>query len=419
MIHFLHLFPLPYRKIPVWLPVAIVAVYGTAVSGGWERVGFAGKEIRALAVGRDILRDRQVVYVPVDDSGVFMISGPDDSMYQFSFQDSPEDRPAGNIHSLLVVEDGATVLAGSDSGLYGASIYFSSIPLWKKTPLNCTETVIGIAENDSAVCAVTGSGVYRSKSAFGTWWPCSTGSGPVRPAFGSVFTSITSWPAGVGFAAGAAATVGDGSGGNVIFGSKNGREWKGNNCIPGCTCSEGDVYSLAADTFITIYAGTSKGVFHGVDFDTGCWHERTPQLEMPIRDMCLARMNTSGMPPDIYAATDSGVYLKSVQTTASGAWNRLFTMKTFAVEIMNVSDEYIIYAATADGVWKYDKSTPVVRMKNMGIPQPAAERIVMYSLDGRVLQQNVRRRYRGVYFTQSGKRIRSNVAGLYNGKKYK
>ncbi|MBN1577241.1 MAG: hypothetical protein JW913_11850 [Chitinispirillaceae bacterium] len=395
----------------------IITVCATSVSGGWKRVGFVGKEIRALAVGRDVMRDRQAVYVPVDDSGVFMISGPDDSMYQFPFHDSPDDRPVGNIHSLLVSEDGATVLAGSDSGLYGASMYFSSLPIWRKTPLNSTETVIGIAESDSALCAVTASGVYRSKVAYGTWWPCSSGSGPVRPASGSVFTSITSWPAGEGFAAGAAATAGNGSGGNVIFGSKNGRVWPDNQCIQGCTCSEGDVYSLAADTFITIYAGTSKGVFHGVDFDTGCWHSRTPQLEMPIRDMCLERMNTSGMPPDIYAATDSGVYLKSLQTSASGAWNRRFNMKTFAVEVMNVSGEYIIYAATVDGVWKYDKSTPVVRLRNMVKPQPAAGRTVMYSLDGRVLSQNVRKRYRGVYITISGNRIRSSVVGMHNGRR--
>jgi hypothetical protein len=168
---------------------------------------------------------------------------------------------------------------------------------------------------------------------------------------------------------------------------------------------------------MTIYAGTSKGVFHGVDFDTGCWHSRNPQLEMPIQDMCLERMNTSGMPPDIYTATDSGVYLKSLQTSASGAWNRLFNMKTFAVEVMNVSGEYIIYTATVDGVWKYDKSTPVVRMRNMVIPQPAAGHIVMYSLDGRVLSQNVRKRYRGVYITISGNRIRSSVAGMHNGRR--
>ncbi|MCW8965672.1 MAG: hypothetical protein OQK82_03160, partial [Candidatus Pacearchaeota archaeon] len=408
-----YLFPLSYPKIPAWLFI-ITAVCATSVCGGWKRIGFAGKEIRALAVGRDVMRDRQVVYTPVDDSGVFMISGPDDSMYQFPFHDSPEDRPVGKIHSLFVTENGATVLAGSDSGLYGATMYFSSLPMWRKTPLNSTETVIDIAESDSVLCAVTTSGVYFEKLAFGTWWACSTGSEPVRPVSGSVFTSVVSWPVGGIFAVGSASTVGDGSGGTVIFGSQDGHEWVDNQCIQGCTCSDGDVYSLAADSLITIFAGTSKGVFHGVDFDTGCWHSRTPQLEMPIRDMCLARMNTTGMPPDIYAATDSGVYLKSLQTSATGAWGRLFDLKTFAVEVMEVAGEHIVYAATVDGLWKYDKSTPVLRMRNRDIPQSAAEKSVMYSIDGRVLTQNTRKRYRGVFIIVSGNRIHSSIAGIHN-----
>lgn len=390
----------------------ILAVCANSVYSAWKRVGFAGREIRALAVGRDVMQNRQVVYIPVDDSGVFTMYGPDDSTYQFPFHNSPDDRPAGKIYSLLVAEEGATVVAGSDSGLYSASIYFSSLPMWRRTTLNSAETVIDIAESDSAFCAVTSAGVYRSKLAYGTWWPCSTGSGPVRPVSGSVFTSITSWPAGEGFAAGSASTAGNGSGGTVVFGSKNGRVWTDNQCIEGCSCSEGDVYSLTADTLMTIYAGTSKGVFHGVDFDTGCWHSHPPQLEMPIHDMCLQRANTSGMPPDIYVATDSGVYLKSLQTTASGAWNRLFTMKTFAVEVLNVADEYIIYAATADGVWKYDKSTPVVKMRNVVIPPAVAASTVMYSLDGRVLLQNAAKGYRGVCITLSENRICSRIAKM-------
>jgi ligand-binding sensor domain-containing protein len=159
------------------------------------------------------------------------------------------------------------------------------------------------------------------------------------------------------------------------------------------------VYSFAADSQMTIYAGTSKGVFYGVDFDTGCWHSRSPQLEMPIRDICLARMNSSGMPPDVYAATDSGVYHKSIQTTASGVWNRLFTLKTFAVEVIDVSDDHVIYAGTVDGLWKYERSTPVTGRRIRLLPQPAAGRGVMYSLDGRVVPQNNGNEYRGVYIT--------------------
>ncbi|NLV68201.1 MAG: hypothetical protein GXY14_11085 [Spirochaetes bacterium] len=391
------------ERLPAIVSLIVCAIGLSSVSAGWKKIGFSGKEIRALAVGNDVLRDRQVVFIPVDDSGVFTVSGPDDSMYQFLYQNSPQDRPTGRIHSLLVAENGATVLVGSDSGLYGGSIYFSSLPIWRKTSFASTETVTDLAESDSVFCAVTASGVYRAKNAFGTWWPCSLSGAPVRPASGSVFTSITSWPVGYGFVVGSAAAGSGAATGKVIFGSRDARSWTDGVCIQECTCINGDVYSLAADTHMTIYAGTSKGVFSAVDFDTGCWHSHPPQLEMPIRDMCLARMNSSGMPPDIYVATDSGVYLKSIQTTASAAWNRLFDMKTFAVEVMEVSGEYIIYAGTIDGLWKYDKSTSVIGIRSGKLPHPAAERpAVMYSIDGRMVSRKNRERYRGVYITTQG-----------------
>ncbi len=407
---------MPYSKmsirIPALLSVMVCTVWVASVSAGWKRIGFAGKEIRALAVGRDVLRNRQVVYTPVDDSGVYMVSGPDDSMYQFPFHDAPDDRPAGRVQSLLVTENGATVLASSDSGLYGASMYFSSLPIWRKTPLNLTEPVIGIANSDSAFCAVTASGVYRSKIAFGTWWPCSLSRALVRPVSGSVFTAVTSWPVGSGFVVGsAAAGSGTAGGGHVIFGSYDARSWTDGTCITECTCIDGAVHSLATDSLITIYAGTSEGVFRGVDFDTGCWHSRIPQLEMPIRDITLARINSTGMPPDVYAATDSGVYLQSLQTTASGAWNRLFTMKTFAVEVIDLSGNYVIYAGTVDGLWKYDRSTVVAGRRNRVLEQPAAGQPVLYSLDGRVVPRNNRNEYHGVYIMTDGSRMRG-VSGV-------
>ncbi len=399
------------KRLSAFFSVILCAAGISSVSAGWKKIGFAGKEIRALTVGHDVMRDRQSVFVPVDDSGVFMVSGPDDSMYQFPFHGSTEERPSGRIRSLLVAENGATVLAGSDSGLYGTSMYLSSLPMWRKMLLDSTKIVVDMAESDSAFCAVTASGVYHAEGIFATWLPCSLSGEPVRPASGSVFTSITSWPVGKGFVVGSAAAESGAAAGRVIFGSYDARSWTDGSCIEECTCIDADVYSLAADNQITVYAGTSGGVFHAIDFDTGCWHSRSPQLEMPIRDMCLARMNSSGMPPDIYAATDSGVYLKSIQTTASGAWNRLLDMKTFAVEVMEVSGEYIIYAGTIDGLWKYSKSTPVTGMRNRKLPQPAAAAAkFMYSIDGRVVPQGSRRGIRGVYLIKrEGCRLQCNV----------
>ncbi|NLW32073.1 MAG: hypothetical protein GXY77_11530 [Fibrobacter sp.] len=397
------------RQPPVYLFVMIGIVLISSASAGWEKIGFAGKEIRALAVGRDVLQERQAVYVPVDDSGVFVAYVSTDSISRSLFGHSPNDRPAGKIHSLLLAENSATMLAGSDSGLYGASLYFASLPTWRKLSLNCTETVTGIAKSDSAFCAVTASGVYRTKSAYGTWLACSLSGAPVRPVSGSVFTAVASWPRGKGFVVGSAAAGAGVQGGPVIFGSVDAGSWTGSTCRAECTCINGSVYSFVADTQITIYAGTSKGVVHGVEFETSCWGVYPPQLEMPIRDMCLARMNSSGMPPDVYAATDSGVYLKSIQTTASGAWNRLFSMKTFAVEVIEENGDPVIYAGTADGLWKYTRSTSVAGRHGVGPNKYAAERTIRYSLDGRVIPPKSAGRYRGVYIAQvttgSGSRL--------------
>lgn len=388
-------------RISVLLSVMIGLVMISSVSAGWDRIGFGGKEIRALATGLDIMRDRQVVYVPVDDSGVFMVSGQDDSMYLFPYDNFPNDRPAGKVRSLLVTENGATVMAGSDSGFYSATIYSAALPIWRKTMFSSTEPVIGIAKSDSAFCAITASGVYRSKGVFGTWQPCSLSGNPLRPASGSVFTAVTSWPTGKAFVVGSATVASDPAGGHVIFGSISAQSWTDAACIPGCTCVDA-VYSLVADSQVTLYAGTSKGVFHSVDFDTGCWHSRPPQLEIPIRDMCLARMNATGMPPDVYVATDSGVYLKSIQTTASGAWNRLLSLKTFAVEVLDVSGDMVIYAGTGDGLWRYSPSTTIAARRNKTLQQSPAGQAARYSLDGRVVPQNDRKVYRGVYIVKGG-----------------
>jgi hypothetical protein len=383
------------KRLPVFLFVMIGTVFITSVSADWHRVGFAGKEIRALAAGRDA-SNRQVVFIPVDDSGVFMMYTSADSIYQSPFRCTPNDRPTGKIHSLLLAQNGVTMLVGTDSGLYGASLLMSSVPTWRKISLANTETVTGIAKSDSAFCAITASGVYRSKNTFDTWLPCSLSGVPVRPASGSVFTAVASWPRGRGFAVGSAASGGGALGGSVIFGTYDARTWTNSTCVTECTCIDSAVYSLVADSQITIYAGTSKGFVFGVDFDTGCWHSRPPQLVLPVRDMCLTRMTSTWMPPDVYVANDSGVYLQSMQTTASGMWNRLFTRKTFAVEVMEVNGEPVIYAGTADGLWKYDRSTTAGARRSMVPLQPAAEQAALYSLDGRLLRQSGGKTRRGV-----------------------
>lgn len=379
-----------------FIGIAMLITLGSSPAhSDWGQTAFAGKEVSALAEGQDLMTTSgsQAIFVAVVDSGVFTITLVGDTVRRYpnkTYSGSDgDDRPKGKVHSLEVIDNGIAVFAGTDSGLYTVNMLSAVMPGWRPTPILPAEAVSDIAYNDSVYCVAMKSRLYKSKNIFGGWSPCSLSGAPLTPGDGQEFSSIASWPLGFGFAAG----LNGSAGGAVYFADQKVSSWSNISCIAGCTCIKRAVRSLVADSLGTLYAGTFEGVFYGSDFDTGCWHSIMPQLPLSINEIKTFGKIIPGLPVDLYATTDSGLYKRSVRTTSSGAWQKIFDKKTFSVLITGGFEQPVIYAATDDGVWKYDHSTEIARGQKRASARPPVASVrtitTIYTIDGKRISSRV------------------------------
>ncbi len=391
--------------------VCFAGIVGNAFSG-WKRIGFAGTEVTAITAGIDKLaHDSLVILVAAGDSGIYSISGLNDSIRRFPrFALNASDKPAGIVRSLYVDDDGVAAFAGTDSGLYGESMNFSSLPAWKKISAFHGEPVVGITRKDTAYCAATIKELYTSKSPFGTWKPCSVSKYLPPTANGAHFTSLTWWRYG-GFAAGSALSGESNDFGGVMLSGDKGSTWNNVTCVVN-QCVHNDVYSLSGDYNGRLYAGTSRGIFWAIEFDTGQWYEVSPQLTtVAIRHQWITYDSVSRQ-REIFASTDSGVYLLSSRSNPQ-AWTLSLKIKAFGVWSSTTNTPQAWFAATSDGVWKYEQQTTALRSSNVhselsfhcGMSEA-------YSIDGRLLPSQTRlNRISGVYILRQ-QRVKGSPAEL-------
>jgi hypothetical protein len=254
--------------------------------------------------------------------------------------------------------------------------------------------VVAVAFKDTSLCIATDAELYRSRSPFNSWTPCSVSKylpSPTRPAH---FTSLA-LGAGV-FAAGSCGPAGSSAFNGVITAGRDRMQWSNTTCIYGA-CLDSNVYSLATGDNGKLFAGTARGIFWAVEFDTGTWYPMSPQLSAPpLRHIAVAG-NSASNNRVLFASTDSGVYLSS-QRISVGQWSLSLKIKTNAVAPLPPDSSGAVFAATADGLWKFEPTTPV-RGRAAALAACAMPTITgVYSLDGRLLASSSRsKRPTGVY----------------------
>jgi hypothetical protein len=390
---------------------------------GWKRIGFEGHEITAITTGVDIWNNGQaIVIVGTKDSGVFSVSVPRDSVGRYPvFAYTASDKPAGVIRTLLISNDGIMAFAGTDSGLYGESMYFSSLPAWKKIRTFPSEPVVGIAYKDSTYCVATAKELYRSKSPWAytnAWMPCSVSKRLPSPARSPNFTSLTSWGLN-GFVAGSNAAAGSNTLGGVITGGGDANQWFSITCVNN-RCVDSNVYSLTFSDFGLLFAGTSRGVYrYSTNVEMGVWYEMSPQLASPPVHHVLETYDSVSHAQEMYASTDSGVYILSPRINPN-QWTLSLKVKAFGVVSPSPKKSNAVYAATADGVWKYEPTTGVGVVKVEKIPLSRNSVMGVYSLNGRKIASKVQlRRMTGIFITQQqNQKCKKFIAGMGNNRDY-
>ncbi len=290
---------------------------------------------------------------------------------------------------------GETTLAGTDSGLYGESLIFSSLPAWRRATIAITEPVRAITFTDSFWCVATAKELYRAKMPFSTWTPCSVSKWLPSPSSAPNFTTLTTWRYGEVYA-GSVAQGANGFGGALCGGDKA-LQWENRTCMYG-PCVDSNIYSLTSGDFGLLFAGTSRGIFWSVEFDTGTWHPLSPQVPVtPVYNVCVTR-DSSINGREIYAATDSGIYILSPRVNAS-QWFLSTRLKSSGIVTLNPSNSNTVYAATETGLWKYVSNGSVPVKKVSSVPFALRKDVTeMYSIDGRRISLNNKsRQYSGVY----------------------
>jgi hypothetical protein len=162
-------------------------------------------------------------------------------------------------------------------------------------------------------------------------------------------------------------------------------------------CVDSNVYSLTFG-FQQVYAGTSRGVFnYSTVEEMGIWYEMTPQLASPpVRHICVTNDSVSHI-REIYASTDSGVYVLSPRINA-GQWTLSLKVKESAVASPTPDNATVVYAATADGVWKYEPTAGIGAGRASKIPAHRAEVTAFFSINGKKNALPARsKRLTGVY----------------------
>jgi hypothetical protein len=399
---------LPKKLITVFTTIIITGVVVELYSD-WNRIALAEVDITAITTTIDPFHNQQpIVIIGTKNGDVLSISGPNDSIARYPFLSSIfSDKPSGAIRSLSISKGGETALACTDSGLYGGSLMFSSLPAWRRIPSIPVEPVNAVTLTDSIWCVATAKELYRTKFPFSAWTPCSISKWLPYPGSTPNFTSLTTWWSGGIYAGSAAQGVNGFSG--VLCGGEKGLQWENRTCIYG-PCVDSNVYSLTTGDFETIFAGTSRGIFWSVEFDTGTWHPLSPQVPVtPVRYVCVTRDSSINV-REIYASTDSGIYILSPRLNA-GKWQLSTRLKSCGIVSLNPSNSNTVYAATENGLWKYVSNASVPTRRISPVPVFREESTEMFTIDGkRILIPSKTKQLKGVYvITQGGKLVSRQV----------
>lgn len=355
----------------------------------WNQIGLAGVDVTAITTGINAWSGEPspVLFLGTETGDVLMMNESKNIFEKYpKITLNESDKPRGKIRALLLSKSGTDAYAGSDSGLFMQSMVFSSLPAWKKAINLVAGSVNAITCNDSIVTAATTGELYSSKSLYGGWISCNMSQWLPEISPPPNFTSLVSWHGVI--TAGSSLTGEKSTFGGVLVGSKNASDWTNATCINSCAhnpCVNNNVYCLATGLKGELYAGTSNGIYRLNDLDTGCWHEISPQLaDGPINHLCVT-YDSSINASVLFASTPGGIHILSPRIDPDN-WSLSTSMKANGIVSLKPANSGVVYAATQDGLWKYEPPTSVHNRLPSKPPVPSGIPIEFYSIDGRLLR---------------------------------
>jgi hypothetical protein len=216
------------------------------------------------------------------------------------------------------------------------------------------------------------------------------------------FTSLALWR---GINAGSQVSAPKESWRGVLNSVDNGGTWKSISSVPGF--SNASVISLTtySPTYqnpIRLLAGTSGtgGLFWTDDLDTGTWHGLEPLLKNAQARNLYITYHTRSLIADIFASTDSGVFILS-DLVKPGEWVLSLKGNAAGVTSFGSIDTKEWFAAMTDGVYRFtlDGVATLPQVAHSTRALVGAQNGILYSLDGRVLAS---KRHSGIAIYKEG-----------------
>lgn len=370
----------------------------------WEKIGLDGKIVTAIACGKPWTTP--MVFAGTQSDGVFYRM---DSLGAFNPLSGPGIDSLGpalkTVHCLYYVGGSMNIpilFAGTENGLFRYVFTSGLPPHWTRMADVPAIPVIAItAQGDTCFCA-TYSEVYRSFNLGNAWAACSTRK--FLPPLQNMawFTSLALWR---GINVGSQVSAPKESWCGVLNSVDNGVSWKGISSVPGF--SNPSVISLTtySPTYlnpIRLLAGTSGtgGLFWTDDLDTGTWHELDPQLKNVQTRNLYVSYHTRSLIADIFAPTDSGVYILS-DLVKPGEWVLSLGGTACGVTSFDSVDPKEWFAAMTDGVYRFtiDPASVFPGISNAVNAPPQVHSEMFYTLDGKKIHHPSGS---GVYLLRNG-----------------
>jgi hypothetical protein len=393
------------RKTPS--PIVIVLLFFSLAQltfAKWEQIGLGGNEITSITTGKYF--GDTILVAAAKSNGAYLRVGSSGSFSLLT--DLGVDTVEQALKTIRCLYMSArmsipVLFAGTDSGLFRYVFTSGVPPHWTKAKDIPAEPVFAItAEADTCYCA-TRSEIYGSFNSGAVWTACSTHNFLPPMQRMSSFTSLSFFQ---GINAGSQLTPSLQSWDGVLHSSDKGKSWLDISNVPVFSSIRvSSVFSLASYSPMysqpaRLLAGTSGGLLWIDDIDSGTWVYLGQQLQTaPVRNLYVT-CHTRSLIADIFASTDSGVYILS-DLVKPGEWVLSLRGKASGVTSFASIDPKEWFAAMEDGVYRFTiDNTPAhneqlwYSSKDPGKVNTKG-RFITYTIDGKKMCRNPE--YPGVY----------------------
>ncbi len=323
----------------------------------WKRIGLEGMEVTAIDAG--YISDDSMIVAGTNGEGIFgCYTNKSTAMPLYSFPLDTFESYIRTIYSVCLPENKEIVFAGSETGLYYYEL-LSNSAAWIKINEIPDLPVTSITQVDDTLFASTTQKIYRSNEGKEKWEALNTGSflpeGQQLPSFTSLTVDMYNRQhiyAGSEFNGSFSSWYG------VLASLDMGDNWAAmNEGLPNEMISVYtiNIYRQRWDSPVSYICGTEEGIYFRGETDTS-WSSFDPAgiNKYKINDLHVTFYSKSTI-SEIFACTDSGVYLLSERLTGSSDWQLSLEKKAFCTKSYTINDPLEWFAGASDGLYKFVK----------------------------------------------------------------